>query len=95
MSNAKLPTRADAIRALAKLIRSKSNDCARLALEENPPTSQLDLSLLQEVRRTSGGAVEVRLVDRLKAMELMVRLLDEDSSAAEDFFAELDKAADK
>lgn len=95
MSKRKLPTRADAIQELAKLIKSRSNDCARLALEENPPTENLDLSLLQEVRRTSGGAIEVRLVDRLKALELMVRLLDEDSSAAEDFFAELDKAADK
>ena len=93
MSNAKQPTRADAIQALAKLVRSKSNDCARLALEENPPTRQLDLTLLQEVRRTAGGAIEVRLVDRLKAMELLVRLLDEDTSSAEDFFAGLDQAA--
>lgn len=93
MSHRKPPTRADAIAALAKLIRSRANDCARLALEENPPIEELDLSLLQEVRRTSGGAVEVRLADRLKAVELLVRLLDEDSSGAEQFFAQLDQAA--
>ncbi len=88
-------TRADAIRALAKLIRSRSNDCARLALEENPPTERLDLSLLQEVRRGSNGAIEVRLVDKLKAIELMAHLIEEDSSGAEDFFAALNESAEK
>ncbi len=94
MSKRKAPTRADAIQALAELTRSRSNDCARLALEEHPPTEELDLTLLQEVRRTTGGAIEVRLVDRLKALELLVRLLDEDSSGAEQFFAGLEQAGE-
>ena len=76
MAKAKaIPTRDDALRALAALAAGRANDCARLALEEAPPVAELDLTLLQEIRRSANGTVEVRLADRLKAIELLTALL--------------------
>ncbi len=87
------PTRAVAMRALAALATGRANDCARLALEEHPPVEELDLTLLQEIRRNANGSVEVRLADRLKTLELLITLLDQDQSAGEAFFRELSRAA--
>lgn len=87
------PTRADALRALAALATGRANDCARLALEDTPPVAELDLTLLQEIRRSANGAVEVHLVDRLKAAELLAALLEQERSDAADFFGALTQQA--
>ena len=68
-------TRADVIRRLAELAFGDANDCVRLALEEDAPLRKLDLSLLSEIRRNDKGTVEVRLIDRLKALEQLFHLL--------------------
>lgn len=87
-----VPTRDDALRALAALAGGRANDCARLALDEAPPVAELDLTLLQEIRRSANGTVEVRLADRLKAIELLTALLEQDQTGAEQFFASLEQA---
>ena len=87
-----LPSREDALRMLAAMAFGRANDCARLALEDAPPLDQLDLTLLQEIRRGTGGSIEVRLVDRLRALELLLSLLEPESSGAEAFFAGLEQA---
>lgn len=93
MAKAKaIPTRDDALRALAALAAGRANDCARLALEEAPPVAELDLTLLQEIRRSANGTVEVRLADRLKAIELLTALLAQDQTGTEQFFASLEQA---
>ena len=93
MAKAKaIPTRDDALRALAALAAGRANDCARLALEEAPPVAELDLTLLQEIRRSANCTVEVRLADRLKAIELLTALLAQDQTGAEQFFASLEQA---
>ena len=93
MAKAKaIPTRDDALRALAALAAGRANDCARLALEEAPPVAELDLTLLQEIRRSANGTVEVRLADRLKATELLTALLAQDQTGAEQFIASLEQA---
>ena len=66
--NGKL-TKEDVARRLAELAFGKANDCVRLVLEEGVAVEKLDLSLLSEVKRNEKGTVEVRLVDRLKALE--------------------------
>ena len=43
----------------------------KLVLEESPEVDALDLSLLSEVRRSDRGAVEVKLIDRLRALEAL------------------------
>ena len=50
------------------------------------------LALLQEIRRSANGTVEVRLADRLKAIELLTALLAQDQTGAEQFFASLEQA---
>lgn len=62
-------SREDVTRRLAELAFGRANDCVQLVLAENPDLEQLDLSLLSEVKRNEKGTVEIRLIDRLKALE--------------------------
>ena len=59
---------------LSDIAFGKANDIVKLAFlnpEENLALlDELDLTMLSEVKRTTGGAVEVKLVNRLEAMEL-------------------------
>lgn len=81
------PRRQDALRRLAQLAFGKANDCVRLALEERPDLEALDLSLLSEVKRSEKGAVEVRLVDRIRALERLLEAGTEANHCADAFFA--------
>ena len=78
-------TRADVIRRLAELAFGDANDCVRLALEEDAPLRKLDLSLLSEIRRNDKGTVEVRLIDRLKALEQLAQAAGKDTDGAKAF----------
>lgn len=70
--------RKDVVRRLAELAFGRVNDCVKLALEENVEPEGLDLSLLAEVRRNEKGAVEIRLVDRLKVLQQLAELVGKD-----------------
>ena len=70
-------TKEDVARRLAELAFGRANDCVRLVLEENAELGRLDLSLLSEVKRNDKGTVEVKLVDRLKALEQLALLAQE------------------
>ena len=61
----------DIQRRLAELAFGRANDCVKLVLEESPEVDALDLSLLSEVKRSDRGAVEVKLIDRLRALEAL------------------------
>ena len=63
--------RRDIQRRLAELAFGRANDCVRLVLEEGPDVDALDLSLLSEVKRNDKGTVEVKLIDRLRALEAL------------------------
>ena len=82
-------TRADVIRRLAELAFGDANDCVRLALEEGVSIRELDLSLLSEIRRNDKGTVEVRLIDRLKALEQLAAVAGDDGGEMEQFLAAL------
>ena len=82
-------SRADVIRRLGELAFGKANDCARLILEEDAQLSRLDLSLLSEVKRNEKGTVEIRLVDRLKALEQLAAMVGADTGQAEEFLRSL------
>ena len=81
--------RQDVARRLAELAFGKANDCVRLVLEEEVPLKKLDLSLLSEVKRNDKGTVEVKLIDRLKALEQLAVLAQEDGSDLESFLQAL------
>ena len=81
--------KADVVRRLAELAFGKANDCVRLVLEEGADLGRLDLSLLSEVKRNDKGMVEVKLLDRLKALEQLMDLVGEENADVEAFFQAL------
>lgn len=87
--------REDALRRLAQLAFGRANDAARLALcpREVDPGS-LDLSAVAELKVTDKGGVEVKLVDRVRALETLCALLGETGGGgAEELYRALEDAA--
>ena len=70
----------DVTRRLAELAFGKANDCVRLALEDDPRLDKLDLSLLSEVKRNDKGTVEIKLIDRLRALEQLAVVAQEEKN---------------
>lgn len=81
--------RDDVVRRLAELAFGRANDCIKLVMSTDPPMDKLDLSLLSEVKRSEKGAVEVRLIDRLRALEQLAALAQENGSDLESFLSAL------
>jgi hypothetical protein len=71
----------------------KANDCVRLALEDEPMLSKLDLSLLSEIKRNEKGTVEIKLIDRLKALEQLAQAAGQEKADPEAFLRALQDAA--
>ena len=82
-------TKEDVARRLAELAFGRANDCVRLVLEEDTPLGKLDLSLLSEVKRNDKGTVEIKLIDRLRALEQLALLAQESGENLEDFLKAL------
>ena len=85
--------REDVTRKLAELAFGKPNDCVRLALEEMPDLDGLDLSLLSEIKRNEKGTVEIKLIDRLRALEQLSAATEESSDQVEELIRALQDAA--
>lgn len=79
--------RSDVLRRLAQLAFGRANDCVKLVLHEAPDIEALDLSLLSELKRNDKGTVEVKLVDRIRALEQILSAGTQASDCAEAFFA--------
>ena len=86
--------REDVTRRLAELAFGKANDCVRLAMEDDPQLSKLDLSLLSEIKRNENGTVEIKLIDRLKALEQLAEVTGEEKSGAEEFLRALQESGE-
>lgn len=82
-------TREDVARRLAELAFGRANDCVRLVMEEDPQLKKLDLSMLTELKRNDKGTVEVKLVDRLKALEQLALLAQDQGQDLESFLKAL------
>ena len=78
-------TKEDVARRLAELAFGKANDCVRLVLDADAKLDGLDLSLLTELKRNDKGTLEVRLVDRLQALEQLAVLAQSSGSDLESF----------
>ncbi len=87
-------TKEDVARRLAELAFGRANDCVALVLAGEPDLQKLDLSLLTEVKRSDKGAVEVHLVDRLKALEQLALLAQSTGEDLESFLNALQKGDD-
>lgn len=79
----------DVVRRLGELAFGKANDCVRLVLEPEADLKMLDLSLLAEVKRSEKGMVEVKLLDRLQALEQLALLVGEEAADVESFLQAL------
>ena len=87
-------SRSEVTRRLAELAFGKANDCVRLALEDDPNLGRLDLSLLSEVKRNDKGTVEIKLIDRLRALEQLAQVAGEDTQDLEAFLQALQGEAE-
>ena len=87
-------TRKDVLRRLAQLAFGRANDCVKLVLLDHPELDKLDLSLLSEVKRNDKGTVEVKLVDRIRALEQLLAAGTDSESCSEAFFAAAEDASD-
>ena len=86
--------RRDVTRRLAELAFGKANDCVRLALEDDPSLDKLDLSLLSEVKRNDKGTVEIKLIDRLRALEQLALVAEEEKTDLESLLQALQEGGD-
>ena len=82
-------TRSDVARRLAELAFGKVNDCVRLVLEDDPAVEKLDLGQLCEIKRNEKGTVEIKLVDRLRALEQLSQAAGQDEGDMESFLKAL------
>ena len=80
-------TRQDVTRRLAELAFGSANDCIRLVLEAQPDLEGLDLSLLREIKRSEKGAVEIKLIDRIQALELLSSVAGEETGGLDAFLS--------
>lgn len=89
------PRREDAVRRLAQLAFGQANDAVRLALDpKGADPGGLDLSAVAELKVTDKGGVEVKLVDRVRALGALCELLGDGGSAgAESLYQALAEAA--
>ena len=89
--------REDALRRLAQLAFGQANDGVELALRGREASAEgLDLSAVAEIRVTDKGGVEVKFVDRVRALATLCGLLGGDTGAgAEELFRALSAAGDE
>ncbi len=86
--------RQDVLRRLAQLAFGRANDCVKLVLLDEPDFDALDLSLLSEVKRNDKGTVEIKLIDRVRALEQLLGAVAQSNDAAAAFFAAAEDEAD-
>ena len=86
--------REDALRRLAQLAFGQANDPVRLALAPKAvDPGELDLSALAELKVSERG-VEIKLVDRVRALETLCAALEGSGGEAEALYRALEEAAD-
>ena len=88
--------RGDVIRQLWRIACSRPSAAVALAYLEQPSREtiqRLDLGAVSEFRRNSAGSVEIKFVDRVKALQALEGLLGGvGSEEADAFFRALEEA---
>ena len=87
--------REDVARRLAELAFGKVNDCVRLVLDDDPEVEKLELGQLCEIKRNEKGTVEIKLVDRLRALEQLCQLAEQEGDDMESFLKALSGDGEK
>lgn len=100
---AKKIKRQNVLEWLAEIAFGNSNDAVKLAFvdaeQDKERLDSLDLTMLSEIKRLQNGSVEVKLIDRIKVIELLLRELanpqKNELKGAEALFLAMDRAAAK
>ena len=87
--------REDAIRRLCELAFGRANDAVKLALQPGRDPSGLDLAAVSELKTKPDGTVEVKFIDRVKALEVLCHLLSENGDGAVELFRALAEAGEE
>lgn len=91
--------RQTARQGLERLAFGSIEDAVCLVYQEELPgrekLAQMDLTCVSEMKRPKGGGCEIKLVDRMKALELLANLHEEGGSeaGAEDFLRALEQSS--
>ena len=68
------------IKLLGEIALGRSNDVVKLAFmnpdENGCGIDELDLKMLSEIRRSTNGSVELKLLNRLEALKTMLEAVD-------------------
>lgn len=87
--------REDVLRGLARLAFSGAEGLSGLLLAEEGGAEKAALNAVSEIRRNANGTVEVKMVDRVKALATLYELLGSgESEGAEAFFRALEEAGE-
>lgn len=88
--------REDVLRRLERLADQRANDAVKLAFlseEQVGEIDTMDLRALTEMKRHGNGAVEIRLVDKVLALEKLCQIAQKDGEGAAEFFQDLGRYA--
>ena len=91
-------TRERVIQRLYKMAMGRANDAIKLAYCQEPTMEEirrLDLGAVSEFRRSNLGSVEVRLIDRVKALQALAEMLSGEDGEAEEFFRAMVQAEEE
>lgn len=85
--------REDAVRRLCELAFGRANDAVALAMEPGRRVEELDLAAVAEWRSKADGTVEIKFIDRVKALEALCNQLESgEGDGAEKLFRALEEA---
>lgn len=89
--------REDAVRRLAQLAFGRANDAVWLALHrDEPDLKELDLSAVAEFKVTDKGGMEVKFIDRVRALEALCQALDDGGARGmEELLRALEESAEE
>lgn len=82
-------TRERVIQRLYETALGRANDAVKLAYCQEPTEEEikkLDLGAVAEFRRSNLGSVEIRFIDRVKALQALAGMLEGEGGEAEAFF---------
>lgn len=84
--------REDAVRRLCELAFGRANDTVRLALDRETDIEKLDLAAAAELKTKGDGTIEVKFIDRVRALEALCSLLDQEADGAAELLHALREA---
>ena len=80
-------TRERVIQRLYEMALARANDAVKLAYCQEPTEDEirrLDLGAVAEFRRSNLGSVEIRFIDRVKALQALAGMLEGEGCEAEE-----------